>query len=145
MVLIARRSLLVLRQWSLTRSLARFRICSTTHSAWACPDGEHRHWPRALMCTETARAAKWLGASRFPPSGAPLTLHAAYTVRRIYWDVLLSGRHAAALGRDPSEPHPSCRRMIMGAQSAGENADSGDHGRARWQRRYDASRLRDAA
>ena len=32
----------------------------------------------------------------------------------------------------------------MGAQSAGENADSGDHGRARWQRRYDASRLRDA-
>src|SRR5260221_6887646 len=34
--------------------------------------------------------------------------------------------------------------MIMGAQSEGEYADRGDHGRARWQRRYDASRLRDA-
>src|SRR5258708_23406335 len=34
--------------------------------------------------------------------------------------------------------------MIMGAQSEGECADRGDHGRARWQRRYDAWRLRDA-
>jgi methylmalonyl-CoA mutase, N-terminal domain len=34
--------------------------------------------------------------------------------------------------------------MIMGAQSAGEYADHTDHGRARWQRRYDASRLREA-
>src|SRR5260370_31973866 len=34
--------------------------------------------------------------------------------------------------------------MIMGAQSEGEYADRGDHGRARWQRRYDNSRLRNA-
>src|SRR5262245_33308842 len=34
--------------------------------------------------------------------------------------------------------------MIMGAQSAGEYADPGDHGRDRWQRRYAAWRLRDA-
>src|SRR5215467_3597997 len=32
----------------------------------------------------------------------------------------------------------------MSNQSAGDRGDPGDHGRARWQRRYDSSRLRDA-
>src|SRR5216683_3254501 len=79
----------------------------------------------------------------------PAVRRAAYTARRLHCQKDLLGRPTIWPRRGrawprPIRPHPSCRRMIMGAQSAGENADSGDHGRARWQRRYDASRLRDA-
>src|SRR6266446_1410781 len=79
----------------------------------------------------------------------PAVRRAAYTARRLHCQKDLLGRPTIWPRRGrawprPIRPRPKCRRMIMGAQSAGENADSGDHGRARWQRRYDAARLRDA-
>src|SRR5262249_32263290 len=103
---------------------------------------------------ETAQAGKWLGAADrwseaagFPSLRAPLRLSAGFTRTSYYLAATRDGcgtqwlRHAMAATR---ATRPSGRRMSMGAQSAGEYDDRSDHGRDRWQRRYAASRLRDA-